>query len=166
MKLFKTHDEILHRVNELTKDLRQWLRGEEEVVVLAILDGATFFATDLCLRLNLNPCYCAYWKLSSYGNEQKSSGIIREEMPYTVSVTNRQVVLVDDIADTGNTLKFAHERLRQDNPKGITTVTLLKRKTCPVNIDFYGFEVTDGFFVGYGLDDQQNARNLPGLFTL
>lgn len=165
LTLFKSQNEVRARVQEMAAELRKRLRNEtKDIVVIGILNGAAYFFCDLTRELL--PCYTDFWGLSSYGDEQKSSGHLVETLPVTVPVEDRIVILVDDIADTGYTLSNATRDLRSKNPASIITVALLKRDTCETPVDFVGFEVADGFFVGYGLDDQQKMRNLPGLFTL
>lgn len=167
MKLFLTEQQIKEQVRSISRHLRYEYRLEEpeELVIIGILNGACMFAADLS-RL-LTPCIVDFWKLQSYGDSRTSSGHVSANSGLSVAVGGKHVVLVDDIADTGDTLAHAAARIKRYQPLGVITVALLKRETCKTPVNVYGLEVPAGpFYVGYGMDDNQKFRNLPGIFYI
>jgi len=163
LELF-SEDTIQKRIRELAKEINSTFPADEELVVIAVLSGSILFASDLIKRLNM-PIQFEFVRLSSYGNDQKSSGRVKPLDLTLPGLHEKNVLLVEDIVDTGITANFMLDYIKmQHNPKHIRFASLLD-KTCArqkhVEIDFRGFEIDDKFVVGYGLDYMGYFRNLP-----
>lgn len=142
--------------------------GDEEITVVSIINGAIFFTADL-LRQIPNPVRLDCIRISSYRNETKSVGQPKLLQSLTLDVANRHVLLIDDILDTGKTLKLVSQLIRDLSPASLRTCVLLDKKgrrEVPIEADFVGFEIPDKFVVGYGLDFAERYRNLPGIGVL
>ncbi len=160
-KLFK-ESEINKRVKELSNELYSEY-GSEKVVFVCTLKGAVFFACDL-LKKYKGEARLEFLRASSYKGK-KSTGKI--ELNLSISKENiegEHVIIIEDIVDTGNTLKFLKEYIGGMNPKSVKIITLLDKKArreVDIDADYCGFEIDDLFVVGYGLDYDQKYRNLP-----
>ena len=160
-KLFK-ESEINKRVKELSNELYSEY-GSEKVVFVCTLKGAVFFACDL-LKKYKGEARLEFLRASSYKGK-KSTGKI--ELNLSISKENiegEHVIIIEDIVDTGNTLKFLKEYIGGMNPKSVKIITLLDKKArreVDIDDDYCGFEIDDLFVVGYGLDYDQKYRNLP-----
>lgn len=155
---------IQTRILELSKEINETFPKDEELVVVAVLAGSILFASDLVKRLHM-PVQLEFVRLSSYGHGQKTTGKVKPVDLTLPSLKGKNVLVVEDIVDSGLTAKFITDYLRlQHKTQMVKFVTLLD-KVCarqePVNIDFSGFEVDDKFVVGYGLDYRGYFRNLP-----
>lgn len=155
---------IQKRIKELANEINDTFPKGEELVVIAVLAGSILFASDLIKRLH-NPIQFEFVRLSSYGNDQKSCGKVKPVDLTLPSVEGKNVLLVEDIVDTGLTANFMLDYIKlQHKPASLKFAALLD-KTCArkndVIIDFVGFEVDDKFVVGYGLDYMGYFRNLP-----
>lgn len=142
--------------------------GDEEVTVVSIINGAILFTADL-LRFIPNPVRLDCIRISSYGNDTKSIGKPKMVHSLTLDVTNRHVLLIDDILDTGKTLALVTQTILKLNPASVKTCVLLDKKgrrEVPFNADFVGFDIPDKFVVGYGLDFAERYRNLPCIGVL
>jgi len=161
-----SEQEVQTRVRELGAALTDRLGGKNPLFI-SILSGAFVFASDL-IRAFEGDCEVGFVKLSSYKGTQ-SSGAIQTVMGLEKELAGRHVVVVEDIVDTGRTLHFFLDLLRQQTPASICTVTFLRKPDAtafPVQIDFVGFDIEDKFVVGYGLDYEGLGRNLPGVYQL
>lgn len=160
-------DAILARVREIGKALSDRHAGRYPVVV-GVLDGAFMFVADLVRSMTL-PCEVSFWKVCSYGAERMSSGVVREVFRPEISLAGRHVIVVEDIVDSGRTLRYLLREIRKAGPASLTIVTLLHKQAtasdslCP---DYVGFAVGNDFLVGYGLDYQGKLRHLPALYAL
>lgn len=157
--------DIKDRVSEIGKQLSEDFEGKTPILI-GVLNGAFMFMSDLIRRMNV-PCEIDFWKLSSYGDEKVSSGEVDELKSLDANIRNRQVILVEDIVDTGLSMNYMLEQLQAYNPAKVTTVTLLHKKEAmryEVPLDYVGFEISDHFVVGYGLDYAQQGRNLPHIY--
>lgn len=154
--------EITQRVNELAEELQSRLEGERPIMV-CVLKGAVFFFADLCRRMTC-PMDLDFLQVSSYGMSSTSSGEIRMKKDLERNVAGRTVVLVEDIVDSGLTLRYLGQLLTQRGAKRVLTVAFLDRGT-PAT-DLKGFSVDNSFVVGYGLDYAEEFRNLPYIATL
>jgi hypoxanthine phosphoribosyltransferase len=164
--LLFSEQEVQTRVRELGAALTERLAGKKPLFI-SILSGAFVFASDL-IRAFKSDCEVGFVKLSSYKGIQ-SSGAIQTVMGLEKELTGRHVIVVEDIVDTGRTLHFFLEQLRQQNPASICTVAFLRKPEAaafPVQVDFTGFDIEDKFVVGYGLDYESLGRNLPGVYQL
>lgn len=164
MKTLFTEDEIQTRLDGLAREINETYRDTELLVLICILKGGFMFLSDLCKRLNV-PCHVEFVRLSSYGDAQKSSGTVKPVDLTLPRLNGRDVLLIEDIVDTGLTLDFFMEYLESlHTPKSLRLAVLLDKKEArqrPVKADFVGFEVGNQYVVGYGLDDQGYYRNLP-----
>lgn len=157
-----SEEEIAIRVEALGKAITQDFSGEE-VVIICILKGAFMFCSDLIKKINL-PIKLEFMQLSSYGEGTSSSGNVKVEMDISGSIKDKNVLIVEDIVDTGLTMKTLKEVLGLRQPKTIKLASLLykpSRNTHPANIEYLGFEIEDKFVIGYGLDYAGRYRELP-----
>ena len=135
----------------------------ETVHLIGILKGSVFFVCELAKRLTI-PVTMDFMSVSSYGNDVKSSGIVKLSKDLDESITGLNVIVVEDILDSGRTLSYLHKVLLTRNPAVLKIITLLDkpdRRVVEVPLDMCGFEIPDRFVVGYGLDCAQKYRNLP-----
>lgn len=157
-----TEDEIAIRVealgNAITKDFEN-----EDLVVICVLKGAFVFCSDLIKNIN-RPLKLEFISLSSYGDSTNSSGNVRFDMDITTNIEGRNVLIVEDIVDSGLTIKTLMELLMVRKPKKIKLASLLFKPSKikhNVKIDYLGFEIEDKFVIGYGLDYAGRYRELP-----
>jgi hypoxanthine phosphoribosyltransferase len=139
-----------------------------DLLVVAILKGAFVFAADLVRTITL-PLEVDFIRVASYGSGTCATGEIRLTKDLEGSVVGRRLLLVEDIVDTGRTLAWLHEHLRERGAAAIKTCVLIdkrERRLAEVVIDYYGFQLQDGFLVGYGLDYAEQYRQLPGIYRL
>ena len=142
--------------------------ADKEPVFIGILNGAVFFFADLVRELSI-PAKIDFMRAASYGAGMESSGEIRMSKDVELPIEGRDVIVVEDIVDTGLTLKEIVKGLESRAPGSIKTCALinkLERRDVDVNIDYFGFEVEKGFLVGYGLDHDEKYRNLPDIYTV
>ena len=140
----------------------------KKLLLVGVLKGSIYFFTDLTRYIDL-PCNIDFIQASSYGAGTVSSGNIQIIKDIADDLTGFDVLLVEDILDTGNTLKYIHDMLSKRNPESIGVVTLLDkpaRRTADIKADYVGVDVPDAFVVGYGLDYNQYYRNLPYIGVL
>lgn len=168
--LFSEQD-LANRVHEMgeaiTRDYAE-VAGSEGVVVISILRGGAVFACDLIRQIDL-PLEVDFMAVSSYGNETKSSGVVRILKDLSTDIQGRHVIIAEDIIDSGLTLRYLMENLLSRKPASLTVAALLRKDT-PAQADipcrYVGFECPDEFIVGYGLDYAEHYRNLPYLGVL
>ena len=158
-----TPGQIRGRVDDMAKEIARDIRHVPELLVLGVLNGSLIFLADLVRRLPVRVRYDVIRAVSYRGTE--SSGEVRvEAAPDPEQIRGRDVLLVDDILDTGRTLHCICERIRQAGPRSLRTAVILSKRTpraVPVEVDHLGFEIDDGFVVGYGLDYEGLFRDLP-----
>lgn len=153
---------IRTRVTELARQIETDYAGKV-ITVVVLMDGALFFVADLLRQINL-PMRIVTLGASSYHGSTESSGEVKLNWPSGVEFTGLDVLLLDDILDTGLTLKALQERLLFEKPASLKTGVLLDKKRPrdhTVPLDYCGFEIGDDFVVGYGMDYQGRFRNLP-----
>lgn len=158
---------IKRRLKRLGADIAA-AYGQEEITVVAIINGAILFTADL-LREIPNPIRLDCIRVSSYRNNTKSPGKPQLLHSLTLDITNRHVLLIDDILDTGKTLSAVVDVIRKHNPASVRTCVLLDkqgRREVEFIADFVGFEIPDKFVVGYGLDFAERYRNLSCIGVL
>ncbi|WFA07727.1 hypoxanthine phosphoribosyltransferase [Tissierella sp. Yu-01] len=144
--------------NEITKDYK-----DKDLVVIGILKGAVIFMSELVKNIGL-PITIDFMAVSSYGKSSISTGEVRIIKDLDFSVEGKDLLIVEDIIDTGLTLNYLTELLKKRGANSVKICTLLDkpdRRTVGVNIDYLGFEIPDEFVVGYGLDYAEQYRNLP-----
>ena len=158
---------IKRRLKKLGADIATTY-GDEEITVVAIINGAILFAADL-LRQIPNPIRLDCIRISSYRNDTRSHGKPRLLYNLTLDITNRHVLLIDDILDTGKTFSVVVNMIQKLNPASLRTCVLLDkrgRREVEFEADFVGFQIPDKFAVGYGLDFAERYRNLPCIGVL
>ena len=154
--------EVDERIEFLGKQISKDYEGRQ-VHLICILKGGAFFMCELAKRITV-PVSIDYMSVSSYGNRTSSSGVVRIAKDLDESIEGKDVLIVEDIIDSGRTLYYLMETLRQRHPKSLHLCTLLdkpERREKDVKVDYVGFEIPDEFVVGYGLDYAQKYRNLP-----
>ncbi|SFG19065.1 hypoxanthine phosphoribosyltransferase [Lachnospiraceae bacterium C7] len=156
-------EELNKRIAEIGEEITKKFKGES-VYLVCILRGSIFYTTELAKRIKL-PMTIDFMTVSSYGAATKSSGVINVKKDLESSVEGENVIIVEDIIDSGNTLSRLLHLFESRNPKTLTLTTLLdkpdRRVVENVNVDYTGFVIPDKFVVGFGLDYDQRYRNLP-----
>ena len=161
-KILFTHEQIWRRAEELGQEITEDYAGEK-LVLIGTLKGAVPFMSDLMKNISLD-VEIDFVSASSYGSGTESSGEVILKHDITLDLRDKHVVLVEDIIDTGNTIKALKAYLQKKGPKSVSICTLLdkpSRRRVDVKGDYIGFVVDDLFIVGYGLDFDQKYRNLP-----
>ena len=162
-----SEEEIAKRVKELGKQLTEDYKGKE-LLVVGILKGCMLFLSDLVRTIDL-PLTLDFMVVSSYGATTKSSGVVRIVKDLEREIEGKDVLIVEDIVDTGLTLSYLVENFKARNPKSVKVCSLLDkpdRRKAQVEIQYIGFKIPDEFVVGYSLDYGENYRNLPFVCVL
>ena len=157
-----SEEEINARIAELGEQISRDYEGKE-IFLICILKGASFFACELAKRITV-PVNIDFMKVSSSGGGTVSSGQVSIKMDVSESIAGKEVLIVEDIIDSGNTLNLLPKILMERGPKSIRLCALLDkpdRREVDVKMDYVGFRIPDKFVVGYGLDYDQRYRNLP-----
>lgn len=155
-------DQIQARVAELGAQISHDYEDKDPVFV-SVLVGAVMFTADLLRHITV-PCSLDFMAISSYGKESRSSGVVRVVKDLDESVESRHVVIIEDIVDTGLTLNYLLDNMKNRNAASVRVAALLdkpSRRMTDVGVDYVGFEVPDEFVIGYGLDFAQRYRNFP-----
>ena len=159
-------EQILKRVGELGSEIsRHYANLDEPLIVIGILKGSFIFLADLVRALKI-PCEIDFIEASSYGSGTISSGEVKIVRDVSLPIENRDVLIVEDIVDTGITMSHLFDHLRSHQPRSVSLCSFLQkpsRKVKEVKIDFLGFTIEDHFVVGYGLDFNNRYRELPDL---
>ena len=161
---FISKEDIAKRVREIADQLSEKFRAEKPIFV-SVLKGAFIFTADIIRDLEID-CEVDFIKISSYKGT-KSTGKIKMSKDLSLNIENRRVIVIEDIIDTGVSIKYLYKHLKKYKPKDITIVSLLAKKSnyrLNFNIDIIGFEISSEFVVGYGLDLNQRFRNLNSIF--
>ena len=162
-----TRKQIESAVDRLVVEITQNYR-EKNPVLIGILKGVFIFMADLVRRLDF-PLEVEFIHLSSYGSRQQTSGKVKVVRGLRYQIRDRHVLVIEDIIDTGTTIAFLMDYLENEKPASLKLCTLLdkpSRRRIPVKIDYLGFDVPDKFLVGYGLDYDEQYRNLPDVCYL
>ncbi|MCC8151782.1 MAG: hypoxanthine phosphoribosyltransferase [Lachnospiraceae bacterium] len=157
-----SEEQVDERIRELAAQINEDLNGEA-VKLVCILKGASFFACELAKRLTV-PVYMDFMYVSSYGNGTESSGNVRITKDLESPIEGENVLIVEDIIDSGRTLSCLSDEFRKRGAKKVMICTLLSkpdRREVEVPVDYIGYVIPDRFVVGYGLDYAQKYRNLP-----
>jgi hypoxanthine phosphoribosyltransferase len=161
------HEELEARVRELGAEISRDYAGRD-LVLIGVLKGAVLFLADLIRELEV-PCEVDFMAVSSYGSSTDSSGVVRILKDLDASIEGRDVLLVEDIVDSGLTLHYLLKNLRARNPGSLEVCALLtkpERRRVDLPIRYVGFEIPNRFAIGYGLDHGQRYRNLPYVAAL
>lgn len=160
-----TEEQISARVAELGQEICDDFAGETPLLI-GVLKGSAIFIADL-VRAIPGPVEMDFLAVSSYGAATKSSGVVKILKDLDQDITDRQVVLVEDIIDSGLTMRFLVEHLNAQRPAALRTCSMLVRESAPseVAVDYVGFRIPPSFVIGYGLDVAQRYRNLPYIAT-
>jgi len=162
VEVMLTEEEVNARIREIGEMITKDYAGKK-VHLVCILKGGVFFLVELAKRIDV-PVSLDFMSVSSYGGETKSSGVVKIVKDLDESLMGKDVLVVEDIIDSGNTLSYLLEMLKDRGPASIKLCTLLDkpdRRVKDVKIDYTGFTIPDEFVVGYGLDYDQRYRNLP-----
>lgn len=162
IKVLITEEEVDARIRELGEKISKEYEGKQ-IHLICVLKGGVFFMCELAKRITV-PVSMDFMCVGSYGDGTKSSGVERLAKDLDESIENKEVLIVEDIIDSGNTLYYLMDVLRQRKPASLRLCTLLDkpdRRVKDVHVDWTGFEIPDEFVVGYGLDYAQKYRNLP-----
>lgn len=155
-------EELDAKIREMGEIISKEYEGKA-VHLICVLKGSVFFTCELAKRITV-PVTIDFMCVSSYGNEKSSSGVVKITKDLDENIEGKDVILVEDIIDSGRTLSYLMPTLMQRNPKSLKLCTLLDkpdRRTHDVKVDYTGFNIPDEFVVGYGLDFAQRYRNLP-----
>ena len=155
-------EEVTQRIEEIGKKISEDYAGKQ-VHMICVLKGGVFFMCELAKRITV-PVSMDFMCVGSYGDGTASSGVVRIAKDLDESIENKEVLIVEDIIDSGNTLYYLMDVLKKRNPASMHLCTLLdkpERRVKDVKVDYCGFEIPDEFVVGYGLDYAQKYRNLP-----
>lgn len=166
-KVLIPRDKIQERVRELGRKISEDYGGKDPILI-GVLNGVVFFFTDLVMAMSI-PVRMDFVKASSYGSAMTSSGQVRMLKDVGIPVQGQHLILVEDIVDTGLTLKYLLDSLRAREPADIKVCALInkrERREQQVAIDYCGFIVEEGFLVGYGLDFNENFRYLPDICVI
>ncbi len=162
-----TEDVIQKRVKELGKQISEDYAGKAPVFI-GVLNGAFLFLADLIKNVNAD-CEVDFFKLSSYGDEKISSGKVKLLKELNCDVNGRDIIIVEDIVDSGLSIKFIEELISPQNPASMRVASLLVKPNSlryNVKIDYIGFEIPSKYVIGYGLDNAQKYRNLRSIYVL
>ena len=163
IKVLISEEEVDARIRELGEKISKEYEGKQ-IHLICVLKGGVFFMCELAKRITV-PVSMDFMCVGSYGDGTKSSGVVRLAKDLDESIENKEVLIVEDIIDSGNTLYYLMDVLRQRKPASLRLCTLLDkpdRRVKDVHVDWTGFEIPDEFVVGYyGLDYAQKYRNLP-----
>jgi len=164
---FISEEEIQKRVKELGKQITDDYKGKVPVFI-GVLNGASVFMSDLIRNVDLD-LEIDYFKLSSYGDDKISSGKVKLVKEIGCDVSGREIIIVEDIVDTGLSIKFIEELMEKHKPSQMKVASLLikpKSLKYDVKIDYIGFNIPNKFVIGYGLDYAQRYRNLRSIYSL
>lgn len=157
-----SEEKLKEKIRELGKQIEKDYK-DKDLLVVCVLKGAVLFLSDLIREINL-PLNIDFMAVSSYGNSTKSSGVVRIIKDLEKDIQGKDLLIVEDIVDSGLTLSYLIENLKSREPRSVKLCTLLdkpERRKVDVSIDYTGFVIPDEFVVGYGLDFAEVYRNLP-----
>lgn len=162
IEVLVTKEDVEERISEMADEINRAYTGKS-LHLVCVLKGGAFFMCELAKHLNM-PVSLDFMSVSSYGSATKSSGVVKIVKDLDEPIKDKDVLVVEDIVDSGRTLSYLMEMLRDRGPKSLHLCTLLdkpERRVVEVNVDYTGFQIPDKFVVGYGLDYDQHYRNLP-----
>ena len=162
-----TEEQLTQRVSEIAAEITRDYAGKK-LILISVLRGSFIFMADLVRKIEL-PCLIDFMSVSSYGNGTSSSGQVQITKDLSEDIAGMDVIVVEDILDSGNTLSYLLRLLEQRHPASLRLCTLLdkpERRIKPVDVHYSGFSIPDAFVVGYGLDYAEKYRNLPYIGVL
>ena len=162
IKVLLSEEEVDSRIKQIAAKVSKDYAGKE-IHLICVLKGGVFFTCELAKRITV-PVSLDFMSVSSYGDDTKSSGVVKIVKDLDQPLEGKDVLIVEDIIDSGNTLSKLIPMLKDRNPASIKVTTLLDkpdRREVDMNVDYVGFEIEDKFVVGYGLDYDQSYRDLP-----
>lgn len=162
VRVMLSEEEVNMRIQEIGAQITKDYAGKA-VHLVCVLKGGSFFMCELAKRINL-PVSLDFMSVSSYGSDTKSSGIVKIVKDLDEPLNGKNVIVVEDIVDSGRTLSYLLEMLKDRKPASLQLCTLLdkpERRVVDVDVHYTGFQIPDVFVVGYGLDYDQMYRNLP-----
>ena len=162
VRVLLTEKEVDERIQAIGDQISKDYAGKQ-VHLVCVLKGGSFFMCELAKRITV-PVSLDFMSVSSYGNATKSSGVVKIVKDLDESIKDKDVLVVEDIVDSGRTLSYLMEMLKDRGPASLHLCTLLdkpERRVVDVDVDYTGFQIPDEFVVGYGLDYEQRYRNLP-----
>ena len=165
--LYLSEEQIKARVKEIAARINNDYRGKVPIFI-GILNGSFIFFADLIREITID-CEVDFLKLSSYGDAKISSGQVRLLKDLNCQVDGRDIIVVEDVVDSGISIDFMKRLVQKENPASLRVVTLLLKKSVAkvdFPIDYVGFEIPPEFVIGYGLDYAQKVRNLKGIYRL
>ena len=164
---FISSDLIQKKVIEISQSINIKYKGKIPIII-GVLNGAFLFMSDIIRNLNIE-FEIDFIKIDSYGSRTTSSGTVRLLKDISADISNRHIIIVEDIIDTGLSIKFLNNRIKETSPKSIAFATLLTKNTkidsC-INLEWIGFKINKKYVVGYGLDLNQIFRGLPSIYTI
>lgn len=162
VKVLLSEEEVDQRIKEIGEQISKDYAGRQ-VHLICVLKGGSFFMCELAKRITV-PVSLDFMSVSSYGGDTKSSGVVKIVKDLDESVAGKDVLVIEDIVDSGRTLSYLMSMLKDRGPASLRLCTLLdkpERRVVDVHVDYTGFQIPDEFVVGYGLDYDQRYRNLP-----
>lgn len=162
-----TKEDLQKRVAEMGKELSEEYKSKLPIFI-GILNGSFMFLSDLIKNVNIN-CEIDFFKLSSYGDAKISSGDVKMLKELNADITDRHIIIVEDIVDSGLSISYIEKLIKEYSPASMKVVSLLvkpKSIKYDIKIDYIGFEIPDQFVIGYGLDYAQKYRNLSSIYVL
>ncbi|MCI8546452.1 MAG: hypoxanthine phosphoribosyltransferase [Clostridia bacterium] len=163
IKTLISSEELQKRIKEIGKQITEEYKNKE-IVIICILRGAVYFATDLTKYIDSNNLIMEFMQVSSYGNMKETTGELKIKKDLDVNIEGKNVIIVEDIIDSGFTMLNLKKYLLSKNPETLKVCTLLDKKDrrkVEVEADYVGFEIPNKFVLGYGLDYEEYYRNLP-----
>ncbi len=166
-EIFISEEQIQRRISKLARQINQDYKGKVPIFI-GVLNGAFIFLSDLIRKITVD-CEIDFFKLSSYGDAKISSGQVRLLKDLNCQVNGRDIIVVEDIVDSGLSISFIKSLIEKEHPASLQIVSLLLKKGIPkidFPIDYVGFEIPPDFVIGYGLDYAQKVRNLNQIYKL
>ena len=161
-EILLTEEQITNKVKEIGKAISEDYKGKD-LIIVGILKGSVIFASELIKNISI-PCEIDFMAVSSYGNSTETSGVVRILKDLDHGIEGKDIIIVEDIIDSGLTLSNLTRELQARGPKALKICTLLdkpERRKADIPVDYVGFVIEDKFIVGYGIDYAEKYRNLP-----
>lgn len=166
-KLLISQEQIQNRVKEIGQMICEDFKGGKPILV-GVLNGGALFLADLIRHINTD-LEIDFIRISSYGNHQETTGHVKVLKPLSADIVDRNVIIVEDIVDSGISIRFLKNMMSAFNPTQLKFATLLhksEKTVSDITLDYVGFEIEDKYVVGYGLDDKQFKRNLRDIYII